>query len=302
MYNENIKEGFIEDYMKSRVVAQTSLYSLFRKTEPYELQLDKDCSEFTEKEILNMYEDFKARSYYALLNYNVILKAYCTWRRYHHGIKDGNAYECITTDIAKSLIPDDAKRILTREEIVEIEDQLYNWSDKAIVELLFLGVAGKNMEDIYAVSSECVEGDHLVVNGKEFPLTDRLKELLPKAFDETEIMSYGETMRIAKVVGSGRIYKERANVRGVTSEDSKFRYFYRKIQIFRDYLDIPSLTMKNIATAGLWYYLSAGMEETGLDLRSFLRTQAGEDIAIRYGFSKDYYLETICAKYEQYLT
>lgn len=298
MYNENVKEGFIKDYLKSRVVAKTSLYSLFKKVAPHEEKLDKDCSKFTEEEIIEMYKVFCARSYYVLLNYNVMLKAYCTWMKHYHGLVNDIAYENITTDIVKSLISEDAKKILTREEITEIEDQLYNWSDKAIVELLFLGVAGKNMEDIYSVSSECIIGDCLVVNGKKFPLTDRLQELLPKAFAETEIMSYGDTMRVVKVTGQGRIYKERSNARGVTSDDAKFRFFYRKIQIFRDYLGMPGLTMKNIAAAGLWHYLTCGMEETGLDLRGFLKTKAGEELAVRYGFSKDYYLETICAKYE----
>ena len=35
MYQNEMKEGFIEDYMRSRVVARTSLYSLFRKVEPF---------------------------------------------------------------------------------------------------------------------------------------------------------------------------------------------------------------------------------------------------------------------------
>ena len=42
MYQSEMKEGFIKDYMRSRVVARTSLYSLFRKTEPYERKYDKD--------------------------------------------------------------------------------------------------------------------------------------------------------------------------------------------------------------------------------------------------------------------
>ena len=109
------------------------------------------------------------------------------------------------------------------QEIIEIEDQLYNDVDKAIVELLFIGVAGKNMEDIYSVSEECVDGNLLVVNGREFPLSDRLKTILPKAFAETKITSYGDTMKVVQVDGKGRIYKERANARGVDSEDAKFR-------------------------------------------------------------------------------
>lgn len=301
MYNENLKEGFIKDYMRTRVVALTSLYSLFRKVEPYEQKFDKDCSEFTEEEILQMYKEFEARSHNVLLNYNVILKAYCAWKRHYHGLENDIAYENITTDMARSLIPDEAKRVLTREEVTEIEDQLYNWADKAVVELLFTGVAGKNMEDIYAVSEECVKGDLLIVNGKEFPLTDRLKELLPKAFSEIETTSYGDTMKIVPVNGMGRIYKERANARGIDTDDAKFRYFYRRIQLFRNYLGISGLTMKNIAASGLWHCLNCGMKETNLDLRSFLRTEAGKKIAIRYGFSQDYYVENVYAKYEQYL-
>lgn len=301
MYNKDLKEGFIKDYMKSRVVALTSLYSLFRKTAPYEYELNKDCSEFTEEEILKMYKEFSARSYNVLLNYNVILKAYCAWKKYYHGLENDIAYEGITTDMVRLLIPNDAKVMLSREEVTEIEDQLYNWSDKAIVELLFEGVAGKNMEDIYAVSEECIKGDLLVVNGKEFPLTDRLKELLPKAFEEIEIMSYGETMRLAAVTGKGRLYKARFNAIGIDTDDAKFRYFYRKIQLFRGYLDIPGLTMKNIAASGLWHYLNCGMKEMTLDLRGFLRTEQGKEIAIRYGFSEDYYIENIYTKYEQYL-
>ena len=45
MYNSEMKEGFIKDYMRSRVVARTSLYSLFRKTEPFEESKNKETKE-----------------------------------------------------------------------------------------------------------------------------------------------------------------------------------------------------------------------------------------------------------------
>ena len=299
MYNKTMKEGFIKDYMRARVVAQTSLYSLFRKTEEYEIKLKKDCGAFSEEEILRMYEGFQARSKFTVFNYNVILKAYCAWMQYYHGAPAHNAYDNITTTMIAPLVPKSTKTLLTRQDILDIEDQLYNYSDKAIVELLFLGVAGKNMEDIYAVDKRCVRGDKLIVNGKEFPITERLCELLPKAFAETEIMSYGETMRIVQVVGAGRIYKERSNARGVSTADSVFRFFYRKIQLYRNYLDMPGLTMKNISASGLYYFLQDGMQRTNLDMRSFLRTDAGKQIAKRYGFSEDYYIDNICAKYDK---
>ena len=72
------KEEFIKDYMRSRVVAKTSLNSLFKKTTQYEEKYGKDCSQFTENEIIEMYTDFQAKSVYVLMNYNTILKAYFT--------------------------------------------------------------------------------------------------------------------------------------------------------------------------------------------------------------------------------
>lgn len=300
MYNNEMKEGFCQDYLRSRVIQKTSLYGFFRKIESYEEKLGKDASEFNKEEALAMYTGLKSRSVYTLMNDNTILKAYCAWMKYYHNLKDDGIYDQITIDDLKPCIDKKASKVLSRDEIIDIEDQLLNWSDKAIVELLFIGVAGKNMEDIYAVSNECVNGNILIVNNKEFPMTERLKELLPKAFNEIEIMSYGKTMKVVQVNGKNRIYKERSNTTGTDTEDSIFRYFYRRIQLFRNYLDIPELTMKGIASAGLLFYVKTGMKNSGLDLRNFLKTKDGEKIAKRYGFG-DYYVDNITAKYKEYL-
>lgn len=295
MFDKEQKEAFIKEYLKSKVVAKTSLYAVFRKTEPFEEKLNKDVSQFTREEILDMFAQFRAKSVNSLLNYAIILKHYSRLMR------GENEYESITKADVVDLIDKSGNILLSREELDDIEAQLLNWSDKAIVELLWEGISGKNMIDIYSVSEECIQGDMLCVNGKEVYMTNRLKELLPKAFAETEIMSYGNTMRIVEVEGKGRLYKERANTRGVDSDDQKFRYFYRRIQIFREYLDIPGLTMKNLSASGMFYYIQLGIKETGLAPREFLKTSKGKELAIQYGFAEDYYVDTIAQKYEQYI-
>lgn len=298
MFNEAQKEIFIKEYLRSKVVAETSLYAIFKKTEDFEEKLNKDVSKFTRDEILDMLAKFKAKSINSLLNYTIVLKHYS---RFVFGAVGTNAYESIGKADVADMVDKNANILLTREELDDIEVQLLNWVDKAIIELLWNGVAGKNMEDIYSVSEDCVQGNILRVNEKEFPMTDRLRELLPKAFDETELMSYGNTMRVIEVNGKGKIYKERPNARGIDTPDIRFRWVYRKIQIFRDYLDMPGLTMKNIAASGLWHYLQLCIEKTKLDLRTFLRTKEGKELAMRYGFSESYYIDNICQKYEQQL-
>ena len=280
------------------MVAETSLYAIFKKTEDFEEKLNKDVSKFTRDEILDMLAKFKAKSINSLLNYTIVLKHYS---RFVFGAVGTNAYESIGKADVADMVDKNANILLTREELDDVEVQLLNWVDKAIIELLWNGVSGKNMEDIYSVSEDCVQGNILRVNEKEFPMTDRLRELLPKAFAETELMSYGNTMRVIDVNGKGKIYKERPNARGIDTPDIRFRWVYRKIQIFRDYLDMPGLTMKNIAASGLWHYLQLCIEKTKLDLRTFLRTKEGKELAMRYGFSESYYIDNICQKYEQQL-
>lgn len=298
MFNKAQKETFIKEYLRSKVIAETSLYAIFKKTEDFEEKLNKDVSKFTRDEILDMLAKFKAKSINSLLNYTIVLKHYS---RFVFGAVGTNAYESIGKADVSDMVDKNANILLTREELDDVEVQLLNWVDKAIIELLWNGVAGKNMEDIYSVSEDCVKGNILRVNEKEFPMTDRLRELLPKAFAETELMSYGNTMRVIEVNGKGKIYKERPNARGIDTPDIRFRWVYRKIQIFRDYLDMPGLTMKNIAASGLWHYLQLCMEKTKLDLRTFLRTKEGKELAMRYGFSESYYIDNICQKYEQHL-
>lgn len=304
MYQSEMKEGFIKDYMRSRVVARTSLYSLFRKTEPFEESKSKDCSYFSQDEVLSMYTDFKAKSIYVLLNYNTILKAYCAWKRYYQKENVSEAYDNMNIELLKPCIPKDSNKFLSREEVIEIEYQLYNWTDKAILECLWEGISGPSMNDLVGITEAMVDSKEKALylpDGRFVKLTDRLYELLMKAFNETEYMCYGSTLRVKKLVGIGQLYKERDNAHAPGTDDRNFRWVYRKIQNFRDHVGIPGLTMKNIHISGMYYYLCKGMQETGLDLKSFLRSDDGRDLAIKYGFHSEFYVDNLAHRFKDFV-
>lgn len=302
MYQNEMKESFIQDYIRSRVVATTSLYSLFRKTEPYEEKFNKDCSQFTKEEILDMYSDFKAKSVHVLLNYNVILKAYCAYKKYYHNMETEIAYNEITTDMLKPCVSKDKNKILSREEVTEIEDQLYNWTDRAIVEALFEGLSGNSMRDLIGLNANMInhEDKELIFpDGRIFNLTDRLYNFLLKAFEETEYLCYGDTLRVKKLIGVGRLYKERDNAHAMDTDDKFFRWVYRKVQNFRNHVGIPGLTMKNIESSGLLYYLKEGMKETQLGLKEFLLTEMGNKVMNKYGFTSEFRVDNIYYRYSE---
>ena len=304
MYQSEMKEGFIKDYMRSRVVARTSLYSLFRKTEPFEESKAKDCSYFDKDEVLSMYTGFKSKSIYVLLNYNTILKAYCAWRRYYQKEKVSEAYDNVNIELLKPCVPQDSNKFLSRDEVIEIESQLYNWTDKAILECLWEGISGPSMNDLVRISKDMVDSEEKTLyfsDGRLVELTDRLHELLVKAFDETEYMCYGSTLRVKKLIGMGRLYKERDNAHAADTDDRNFRWVYRKVQNFRDHVGIPGLTMKNIHISGMYHYLCEGMQETGLDLKSFLRSEDGKKLSQKYGFHSDSYVDNLTHRFKDFV-
>ena len=302
--NNKLKEGFIQDYMRSRVVAKTSLYSLFRKVEPYEEKFNKDCSEFSTEEILEMYKKFGARSHHVLLNYNVILKAYCAWRRHYHGCTNIIEYENINTDMVRGLIPEDAKRVLSREEVTEIEEQLYNFTDQAIIEALFEGLSGNSMRDLTGVELNMIdqkEKQLMLPDGRVFDLTDRLCDLLVKACTEEEYVCYGDTLRVKKLNGKNKLYKERDNAHAADSDDRFFRWIYRRVMNYRKFVGIDGLTMKNLQTAGMTHYLKLGMETTGLGLKEYLLTTSGQRLMDKYNYSSEHRVDNVIARYKQFV-
>ena len=298
MYQSEIKESFIKDYMKSRIVAKTSLYSLFRKTEKYEERFKKDCCQFTPNEVFEMYKEFEAKSVFVLLNYNVILKAYCAWQKYYNGLDTEIVYDGITRQMLNPLIPE--REILSRDDVTDIEDQLYNWTDKALIEALFEGLSGNSMRDLVSVNEDMVDHKNkqlVFPDGRVFGLTDRLYALLMESFRETEYLCYGSTMRIKKLIGTGRLYKERDNAHATDSDDKYFRWVYRKVQNARKHVGINDLTMKNLATAGLIYYLRKGMDLTGLELKPFLLTEMGEKLLDKYGYNSAFRVDNVVNRY-----
>lgn len=304
MYQYEMKEGFIESYLRSRVVSKTSLYGLFRRLEYFESNANKDCSQFTKEEILKIFTEIKSRSIYTLLNNVVILKAYCRYMQYYHKANTTNAYEEITIEDLHPCVDAKASRLLSREEVIEIEDNLLNYTDAAIIECLFSGISGDSMRDITELDRTMLDKENkclIFPDGRVFDITDRLIDLLDKAFDEEDYLCYGETLRVKKLIGKGKLFKDRDNAHAVDSDDRRFRAVYRKIQIAREHVGIKELTMKTLASSGFLYYLKQGMKQTGLELKQFLKTEFGDRLMDRYGYTSEFRLDNVFHRYRQYV-
>lgn len=305
MYNKERKEEFCKDYLRSRVIQQTTLYALFKKTAIFEEKNNKDCSEFTKDEAIDMFYGFKSKSVYVLLNNNTILKAYCAYMKYYHGLEAEIVYENINIDDLRPCVAESKNKLITREDLADIKSQLLNAVDRCIVEALWEGIAGNSMCDLTGLREEQLDHKKKQLcfeDGRVLKLTDELYEDVVAAFKQTKYICYGETLREKELIGYGRLYKERDNALGaLDSEDRRFRWVYRKLQLYRDHVGMPWLTMKIIGNSGFAHYLQQGMEETGLDIKRFLKTEQGQELAHKYGYTSQYAIDNLTHRYKDYV-
>ena len=302
MYKETQKEDFVSYYLRSRVIKETALRAVFVFTEEFENEANKDISTFTKEEILAILKAKRYRSVYSIQNIIILLKHYTEYVKktgqevikcnYYKDITKEDMQNCLDTDKIKSLL-------LTREDINEIQNNMLNDTDRAILECLFCGIAGQQLDNLTNLNIKSInqKNKQLRLNdGNIISIDQKLYNLLLKAFDETEMISYGETMRVSKMSGNGCLYKEKANAYKEATAERKFRWVLRRVVIWREYFDIPILTMKTISLSGLVHAVQVGMKETGSSLREYLKSEQGKQLAITWGFKAFDYVNVIYEK------
>lgn len=299
MYNSKQKEDFILDYLNSKIVSESMVRATFKFTEKYEIKYNKDASIFNKNEIIKMLQDKKSRSSTSLNNFIITLKHYTTFvMNTSREIILQNNYMLINKDILRSCVDIEKKNkaIITQDELREIESQMLNATDKAIMECLFVGITGYNLQDLTGLCDEQLDKNKKCIyfsDGRSLQISNYLCNLLEESFEETEMISYGENMMVTQVSGRGRLYKEKPNAYKIANDERKYRWVLRRLVIWRNYFDMPILTSKTISTSGLVDEIKKAMQKTQLPLRDFLKTSYGEEIARRRGFKAINYIDVV---------
>lgn len=308
MYNQPMKAAFIEMLFKDLTLSATMVNSIFKKTTmPFEVEYDKDVAYFSEDEIIHMLRAKGSRSLESLQNTVVILRKYADFVFAHENAYALNNYEFINKDILMGCLSDKAqKTILSRQDIDQIKAEMLNAVDKAILECLFIGISGKNLEDLTYLCEEQLDYSECQLrlkSGKVVSLTYEQCALLEAAFHETTSISYSGNHQETPVSGYGCLYKEKPNALPGDSPDKRYRWVLRRVVIWRDYFNLDVLTMKSISTSGLVHELKIALSKYDkMDLRSFLSSEEGLCLARQYGYGTNiHYVEVIYNKVKKYL-
>ena len=304
---------FINEYLRSRVIIETSLRAVLNRAIENEELFGKEFYKFTKEEVLKMYTDAHTRSIRSLSNWNKILKDASMWILDKEDAPLSSAYGEITKDDLKACVDEDKinKLMITREQLDIMQMELINKTDIALLELMFRGVTGGEwMRELTYLEPEQVSHKELCIyfrNGKVVPIDERTYDILQNAFEETELVAYTATMRVSQVTGRS-IYKLRFNavhsnnnIKDSDDAERRFRWAQRRLYIISEYLDV-NLTPKSLNASGFWHESHVEMGELGIkDFRDYLKTENGRKLAYRFGFTTSNYIGVIIDKFRKYL-
>jgi hypothetical protein len=303
-------EKFLNEYKRSRVIVEATVRATLNRALEFEYKFNKPFYEFTIEEIIEMYKSMHTISDRSLQNANLYLKHAARWMIDIKKLSSKSNYEDVTKEIILNCV-DTAKKknmILTQDDLVEIQRDLLNWTDKGILQMLFLGAGSNWLKELTFFNMSQVsrkEGLIYFKTGKVIPITEEDYELFRKACNEDELISFGETSRISKVESYG-FFKRRFNSLSASSDpndeqdlERRFRFIQRRLLLISKDLGVQ-LTSGGLQTSGLLHHLKQGVEESGLTFREYIKTSEAKDLARRYDILSELYVQILVDKFEKY--
>ena len=312
MYTSELElERFLQDYKRSRVIIETTTRATLNRAAGFEHRFGKPFYQFTTEEALEMYKSIHAISVVSLQNSNLVLKHAARWFTFQYGMEASDAYETMTKEQLSAVVDTEKQRsmILSRENVDNIQSNLLNAIDRAIVEMLFQGVGGESLKELTFMNASNVDLTNHVLyfrTGKAIPVTDGICNTLMEAFAEDELMSFGSTSRVSKVSGSG-LYKIRCNVLSENANpndkadvERRYRWTQRRLILMSQDLGIK-LTAGGLQASGLLHHIQLGMKEMGLGFREFVKTERAKELARRYDIkSEEFFGQILADKFSMY--
>ena len=311
MYTGELElEKFLQEYGRSRIIIETTTRATLNRAVGFERKFNKPFYQFTTDEALEMYESAHAISVVSLQNSNLVLKHAVRWFAYQYNMEVSDAYETMTKEQLGTVIDVEKQRsmILNRDDVNNIQSNLLNAIDRAIVEMLFQGVGGESLKELTFMDSSNVDRENHTLyfkTGKVVPVTDGICNMLMEAFAEDELMSFGSTSRVSKVSGNS-IYKHRCNVLSDNANpndkadvERRYRWTQRRLILMSQDLGIK-LTAGGLQSSGLLHHIKLCVKEMGLGFREFVKTNECRELAQRDDIRSEFYSQVLVEKFGQY--
>ncbi len=286
-YNAEQKERYFDarehEYQMIRSVGRV----FFSAASEYENMLDKDCCNFTTREILNMYSAYATRSWEQLLNFNSQLKIYTEWCLKEHLVKDNQnhyaeidkdeIYKCLNLGLKDEMF-------ITREELEKTikRNKISNVSDQFLCLAFFEGLGSLGYKDFINLMPEQFHDGKVFLSDRELTVSKLLTKLALESAEEYDKYDQGKVLKVGYKKDDPSVVKDSANVYTPLSPGRNLKKMHRRISRIEEAYGkaYGYIGMKNSGRVDMIKRLMA--QDSSSDIRETYNIHK-EEIEYRYG-------------------
>lgn len=290
MYNQELKERYRAEKESYTTVSTYYFSSLFKKTEPFEEQLNKDISNFATHEIINMYKTLAIMSLDTIVTMNSNLSMYTQWCIQENLVNDyQNHFLEIDRDMMATFVNKLAmdKKVVSRRQILDWCQQLPNPSDSFCLLGLFEGIRGGGyLELALAKMEDFNDNVFTAYNGREIKVSSTLIEYAEQSNETLDYQSITNTMtREVSLIENGRIIKDYPNVQRSESLVVLRRRTQSRLARIFDYMGILDYMNGNdIRMSGVVEMINTRSKELGISGKDYVYGIGIEEIKKQYDY------------------
>ena len=307
MYNEIIKNRYIQEKESTTNMPKGYLERQFNKSEFFEEKLNKDICNFTAYEIMDFYKTINISSLESLVVLNSHLSLYTQWCMCQNLIPDcQNHFEEIDSDILIECINTTTleKSIITRETLNVWLTNLDNPGDAFVMLCLFEGIKGKEFCEIANMKMSDFSGNTVkLCTGREMIVPDKLIELAEITDKTMEYHAVSKTnKKIYPLVDEGYILKRYSNSQEDASDYQRGRRIYQKLlRNFTDMKIASYMKPNSLIESGKIDYINRRSQALKMSAKEFLDSEYVKEVKDKYDYDMKRLKVSFCRKYGEYL-
>lgn len=299
MYNEGVKNAFIEKAKAENLTDVLKQKHIFNKTERFEEKLQKDIALFNKNELSDMYTELDG-ALSTLLHLQTFLRKYA---KYYSNIffvycpvfdMTQKEAEIAYNQREKKKVD---KNVFPVRDFLKKVDELKNPSDKFLMYGLFQGIRGvSNCELAFSTMEDCdfiekkiwlprLDGDTIIEKGRLYKADQKLFDYAIKASKTYTFYTYEKNREQRIDLISDRIIKMRADS-GIPSSEvamSGKTRIDKRIRILLKHMDLNDYSGLDIYKFGLAYHIKKISLEYGIsDILDVFETEEYKKIQQQY--------------------
>ncbi|WP_203289827.1 hypothetical protein [Metabacillus sp. cB07] len=254
-YNSELKNKFLMNFPTD---TKSTYSTVFRKTAKHEGFVEKDLNQFSLMQLEKLMQMLNFNTINGAKTYGRVISSYLNWsideglRTEVNPLKEvgGEWFEKFVNEITP---------FLSEEDIIQIENDLVNYQDKAIVRLLFEGINGYEHSEILNLRSGDINKNTMHLNDNKFTkrsiqVSDRAIDIALKAAKEEIYLnrngqSSGRRSE-APLVSNDYVIKSTLSRGTINTNAANKHLIYRRISTISELFELPYLSPKNIEKSG----------------------------------------------------